>query len=139
MPISYAVNDYPARDDLVGLYESVEWIAYTKDPERLTRAVAASFTVATARDEAGALVGLARVVGDGLTIAYLQDVLVHPDHQRKGIARELCRLAFEPSADVRQKVLMTDDEPEQRAFYESIGFTEVRDLPFPIRVFARFE
>ncbi|MGF3054410.1 GNAT family N-acetyltransferase [Microbacterium sp. YY-03] len=139
MLITYAADKYPSREDLVDLYDAVEWAAYTNDPDRLASTAAASFTVATARDESGMLVGLALVVGDGMTIAYLQDVLVRPSHQRHGIAREWRRRAFEPSADVRQKVLMTDDEPERRAFYESIGFTEVRELPFPIRVFARLE
>ena len=33
--------------------------------------------------------GLARVISDGFTTAYLQDVLIHPHLQRRGIAREL--------------------------------------------------
>ncbi|MDN5558482.1 MAG: GNAT family N-acetyltransferase [Ruaniaceae bacterium] len=77
-------------------------------------------------------------MGDGLTIVYLQDILVSPDHHRSGIGRELFRRVLEPYEDVHQKVLMTDDEPGQRAFYEAMGFTEVRDMEHPIRVFARF-
>ena len=38
---------------------------------------------------------------------------------------------------VRQTVLLTDDEPGQRAFYEALGFTEGTDFrPDPLRVFA---
>ena len=29
---------------------------------------------------------------------------------------------------MRQKVLLTDDEPGQRAFYESLGYSEVSDF-----------
>lgn len=85
------------------------------------------------------LVGLARVVGDGLTIAYLQDILVAPKHQRLGIGRELFRRVFAPFDDVRQKVLITDSEPGQLAFYASMGFIEIRDLSHPTRTFVKFD
>jgi hypothetical protein len=40
---------------------------------------------------------------------------------------------------VRQTVLITDDEPRQRCFYEALGFTEGADFrPEPIRIFAQF-
>jgi len=40
---------------------------------------------------------------------------------------------------VRQTVLLTDNEPGQRAFYEALGFTEGADFsPGPLRVFALF-
>lgn len=126
------------QDDVVRLYASVGWTAYTNDPVRLTAAVAASLHVVTAWD-GDRLVGLARVVGDGLTIAYLQDILVDPENQRSGVGRELFRRAFAPFEGVRQKLLLTDDEPRQLAFYASMGFIEIRDLKHPTRAFAKFD
>jgi len=127
----------PSQEELVDLYGAVGWTAYTRDPERLAAAVSASLAVVAARQD-GELVGLTRVVGDGQTIVYLQDVLVRPAHQRRGIGRELIRRVLEPYRDVRQKVLITDDEPAQRASYESMGFTETGDLGYPIRTFVQF-
>jgi GNAT superfamily N-acetyltransferase len=124
---------------VLGLYESVDWGAYTRDPDRLLRAISGSTTVVAAR-EAGELVGLARVVSDGASIAYLQDVLVRPVLQRTGLGRRLVEAALQPYVDVRQKVLLTDDEPAQRAFYESLGFSEVRDFgEGTLRSFVRFD
>lgn len=137
MTISYRDGGVPKRDDLTTLYTSVGWSTYTKDPARLEAAVVASLFVVTAWDE-DHLAGLARVVGDGLTIVYLQDILVMPDYQRAGTGRELFRRVFRPFDDVRQKVLITDDEPRQRAFYESMGFTDIRHLSHPTHAFARF-
>lgn len=136
MTVSYQAGGPVERDQLTALYTEVGWSAYTKDPERLYAAVAASLTVVTAWDS-GRLVGLARVVGDGLTIVYLQDILVAPDHQRVGIGRGLFRRVFEPYDDVRQRLLLTDDDPRQRAFYEAMGFTDIRDMEHPIRAFAK--
>jgi predicted GNAT superfamily acetyltransferase len=84
------------------------------------------------------LVGLARVVGDGLTIIYLQDVLVRPERQRSGIGRELTNRVLEGFEDVRQKVLLTDDEPDQRAFHTAMGFNEVGSPEYPGLAFVRF-
>ena len=95
------VDRIPARAELVALYSSVGWASYTAEPDRLVLALRQSLRVATAWDDES-LVGLARVVGDGVSIIYLQDVLVHPDHGRSGVGTWLINAVFEPYADVRQ-------------------------------------
>lgn len=126
--LSFAEGRLPAAEQLRALYDAVGWAAYTEDLPTLEAGLAGSARVVTAWG-GGELVGLARVVSDGHTIAYLQDVLVRPTHHRRGIASELLRRAFAPYAHVRQHVLVTDAEPGQRAFYEAAGFTEVHELP----------
>ena len=68
-------HDLPTDAELRSLYDAVGWTTYTDDLDRLARGLRASLRVVTARVD-GALAGLARVVGDGETIVYLQDVLV---------------------------------------------------------------
>ncbi len=131
-------SNLPTAPELVDLYGSVGWSAYTREPETLRAAVAGSARVVTARLH-GRLVGLARVISDGATICYLQDVLVHPDVQGHGLGRQLVVEAFAPYDKVRQKVLITDDEPRQRAFYQSLGFSELRESgEGTLRGFVRF-
>lgn len=126
-------------DELLALYESVGWSAYTGDPGLLQAAVAGASCTVTAR-RSGRLVGLARALSDGATICYLQDVLVHPAEQRRGIGRALVRAVLDRYRMVRQKVLLTDDEPGQRAFYESLGYAEIRDYGAgTLRCFVRFD
>lgn len=127
MTVDVDVGVLPERDELGDLYGAVGWVAYTNNLDALELALRGSSRVVTAR-RAGHLVGLARVISDGATIAYLQDIVVHPDEQRGGLGRRLVAEALRPFESVRQKVLLTDDEPGQRAFYESLGFTEIRDL-----------
>lgn len=133
-------QEIPTDAELVSLYEAVGWSAYTDDAERLARAVRGSHLVLCARNDAsGSLVGLVRTVSDGETIVYVQDILVTPDDQREGIGGALLDAVLEHYADVRQLVLLTDDEPGQRAFYESRGLTEAHDMsPHPTRAFVRF-
>lgn len=128
----------PSTVQLVDLYDSVGWTRYTDDPDLLAAGVLGSLRVATAWDERGNLIGLARAVGDGHTIVYLQDILVRPQWQRMGVGRWLVAEVFAPFKHVRQQVLLTDDEPRQRRFYESLGFKEIRDLNEDIRAFVRF-
>lgn len=129
----------PTRDELASLYAAVGWATYAADPETLHRAMRGSSRVATARRD-GQLIGLARVISDGATIAYLQDVVVRPAQQRRGLGKRLVEEAFAPFERVRQKVLLTDDEPGQRAFYESLGFAETRDFEDgSLRAFVKFD
>ncbi|MGP9536534.1 GNAT family N-acetyltransferase [Brachybacterium sp. AOP43-C2-M15] len=126
----------PGLQEALALYDAVGWSAYTEDPAALERSLAGSAHVVTARRD-GELVGLARVLSDRATVAYLQDVLVHPDVQRAGLGARLVDAALEPFAAVRQQVLLTDAEPGQRAFYESLGFVEAHDHEAGLRSFVR--
>lgn len=109
------------KEALKSLYEDVEWTAYTNDLDRLADALAHSLYVLSAWDNED-LIGLVRVVGDGLTIIYIQDILVLNSRQNQGIASELMRRVLEKYSDVRQKVLLTEEAADVRHFYEKHGF-----------------
>lgn len=121
--ITYSSNTPPSRSEMINLYDSVGWSAYTNDPELLVRSVLNSAHIVCAR-QSGTLVGLARVVSDFGTLVYLQDVLVDPGMHRRGIGAELVARVLEPFADVRQTVLLTDVNPGTAAFYSSLGFSQ---------------
>jgi GNAT superfamily N-acetyltransferase len=127
------------RDELLGLYDAVGWSAYTRTPAVLEAAVAGSSYVVVAR-RGRQLVGLARAMSDDATICYLQDVLVQPTEQRGGIGRSLVNAVLDRYRFVRQKMLLTDDDPGQRSFYESLGYSEIRDYgDGTLRALALFE
>ncbi|MFN7250582.1 MAG: GNAT family N-acetyltransferase [Anaerobacillus sp.] len=121
MTIVFKENVQINSKDLKELYENVNWTTYTNDMPRLEEAVKRSLMVITAWDR-DILVGLIRVVGDGLTIIYIQDILVLGDYQNKGIGSELMNRIITKFQDVRQKVLLTEDAPDVRAFYEKHQF-----------------
>ncbi|AIY00241.1 putative N-acetyltransferase, GNAT family [Arthrobacter sp. PAMC 25486] len=124
---------------LMDLYTSVGWSSYTDSPETLLAAVAGSSKVVSAWS-GDQLVGLARVISDGASIWYLQDILVRPCFQRRGVGRTLVRHALEGYGGVRQKVLLTDDGTGQKAFYESLGFEETAAYGGgALRSFVRFD
>lgn len=124
---------------LLSLYESVGWSTYTQDRDGLVAAVDGSDMVVAAH-LGERLVGLVRALSDDQSVVYLQDILVHPEHQGHGIGRALVSRVLERYAHVRQKVLLTDDRLEQLKFYDSLGFKNTRELvQTPLNAFVIIE
>lgn len=121
---------------LVALYGAVGWTAYTAQPDRLEAAVRGSTWVQTLW-EGEALIGLVRVVSDDASIAWLQDILVHPDHQRRGLGRQLMQAALDRFGHVTRICLMTDGTVAQRAFYTAFGFVDTDDLSVQLVTYLR--
>ncbi|AIQ45937.1 GNAT family acetyltraansferase [Paenibacillus sp. FSL R7-0273] len=122
MELTYKTSKVIETEKVIKLYNDAEWTAYTSDPSLLQQALLQSLMVISAWDEAE-LVGLIRVVGDGLTIIYIQDILVLKTYRNRGIATQLMQHILKQYAAVRQKVLLTDDAPDVRGLYEKNGFT----------------
>ena len=74
------------------------------------------------------LTGLIRAVGDGYTIVFVQDILVHPKYQRKGIGTLLLQAVLDRYSHVRQIELATDHTAKTIAFYKSMGFRELSEM-----------
>ena len=109
------------------LYESVGWTAYTDNPEVLRKGFENSMlTLAAYEDDQ--LLGIIRAVGDGYTVVFVQDILVFPEHQRKGIGSALLQAILDRYSHVRQIELATDNTPKTIAFYKSMGFRELSEI-----------
>lgn len=119
--ITYKQINKFTEDEIKNLYQDAGWTSYTKDLPKLKEALESSLMVISAWDEEK-LIGLIRVIGDGLIIIYIQDILVLNSYKRKRIGSKLLKYVLENYKDVRQKVLLTDDGEETRGFYEANGF-----------------
>lgn len=136
LQIAVEAPDSLKKDEVVTLYDCVGWTAYTQDGASLMRALGGSHRIVTARDDTR-LIGLARSISDGVTIVYVQDVLVQADNQRSSVGTQLITALLASYGSMRQEVLITDTEERQRAFYESLGFTEAHDMSPELRAFVR--
>ncbi|MEK5442291.1 GNAT family N-acetyltransferase [Fredinandcohnia sp. FSL W7-1320] len=121
MTIIFKNNKNINREQVERLYNDVEWYAYTQDIDVLQQAIEQSLEVVSAWD-GDELVGLIRIIGDGLTIIYIQDILVLNAYQNRGLATQLVQQILEKYKSVRQKVLLTEEAPDVRHFYEKNGF-----------------
>lgn len=113
--------------EIISLYRSVGWTNYTNRPEMLEAAYRNSLCILGAYD-GDKLIGVIRAVGDGVSIVFVQDLLVLPAYQRQGIGTRLLQAILERYSDVYQIELLTDNTAKTNAFYESLGMTRADRL-----------
>ena len=115
------------EQEIIDLYQSVGWTNYTSCPEMLEEAYKNSLCILGAFEKEK-LVGVVRVVGDGISIVFVQDILVLPEYQRQGVGSALMRAILKKYASVYQVELLTDSTEKSKAFYSSIGLVPVSEL-----------
>ncbi len=134
--VDYKRSIIPDRASIIKLYDDVGWTAYTKDEERLYRAINNSLDLLTAWDNNN-LVGLLRTVGDSETIIYIQDILVLREYQGNRIGKKLINKIMQEYQDVRQKVLLTDSTEKTESFYQKVGFEPVEE--YDMKAFIKID
>lgn len=123
-----SVSDYSIEERLVtpdehrALMAAVGWQDHLPD-EVLDRSLAASLHgVVAARG--GRAVGMARLVGDGVHYFYVQDLVVHPDHQDEGLAPRMLRALLDriDGSGVPSPFVGLFSSPEAEQLYRDAGF-----------------
>ena len=114
------------EEEIFRLYSEAGWIAYTENMPALRKGYQNSLLILAAYEN-GELSGVIRVVGDGFTIVFIQDLLVLPAQRRKGIGTKLLKAVLDRYPEVRQIELVTDNTPEMSAFYRSLGFSSLSE------------
>ena len=95
-------------EDVFYLYQAVGWTNYTNQPQMLERALSHSLAIYLALD-GDAVVGLIRLVGDGFSSVFVQDLIVLPSYQRQGIGSSLMKDALEDFKEAYQVQLATEE------------------------------
>ena len=108
-------------DDVLHLYQAVGWTNYTNQPQMLEQSLAHSLPIYVARD-GEKIVGLVRLVGDGFSSVFVQDLIVLPTYQRQGIGSDLMKEALGDYKDAYQVQLVTEETEKTLGFYRSLGF-----------------
>ena len=115
------------EEEILGLYASLGWTNYTDKPEMLRNAYLNSLKIYGAYVD-GKLVGIIRAVGDGFSVLFIQDLLVHPDFQRNGIGTLLLKRMLKEYENVYQMHLITEDSEKTISFYKSLGFVDNSEI-----------
>ena len=108
-------------EDVLHLYQAVGWTNYTNQPQMLEQALSHSLVIYLALD-GDAVVGLIRLVGDGFSSVFVQDLIVLPSYQRQGIGSALMKQALEDFKEAYQIQLATEQTEKNVGFYRSMGF-----------------
>ena len=115
------------KNEITKLYRSVGWSEYLKDEDSLFLGIQNSL-FSFAAYENDNLIGLVRVVGDGQTIIYIQDILINPTYQNKAVGSNLLKYILFKYNNVRQVLLTTDNNIATMNFYGKNGFIKYEDI-----------
>ncbi|WP_456114575.1 GNAT family N-acetyltransferase [Streptococcus sp.] len=119
--ITIKKQEFVKLEDVLHLYQAVGWTNYTHQPEMLEQALSHSLVIYVALD-GDAVVGLIRLVGDGFSSVFVQDLIVLPSYQRQGIGSSLMKQALEDFKEAYQVQLATEQTEKNVGFYRSMGF-----------------
>ena len=127
--MDFSIKEYETYNELeiLNLYKSVGWINYTNNPMMLENAYVNSLRILGAY-EGEKLIGIIRVVGDGHSVVFIQDLLVYPEYQRQGVGTALLKQILLDYKHVYQKHLLTENTEKTIQFYKSLGFTMDTDM-----------
>ena len=115
------------ESEILPLYKAVGWSNYYEHPHMLAGAWQNSLCILAAY-EGEKLTGIIRAVGDGHSILFIQDILVYPEYQRRGIGTRLIQALLEKYPHVYQIELATDNTEKTVSFYKSLGFRPMQDI-----------
>lgn len=119
--IDYRVGEKPASNDLWALHQTCGELP-AESEEALYRSVSQATWIVTAWD-GNRLVGLLHVLTDHVWIAYVQELLVHPEFHHQGVGKELFDRYDAEFGQFRHQLIVTEtgwvrDKFAKRGFHD---------------------
>jgi predicted N-acetyltransferase YhbS len=114
-------EEYPTPEEYLALRRSVGWVL--PDAAVVESSLRNSHYCVCARAK-GRIVGMARIIGDGGMVYYIQDVIVEPSRQGEGIGGRLMdrTMDYIRLRSVRHTIVGLMAAKGKEPFYERHGF-----------------
>ncbi len=108
---------------VISLYRAAGWWREEWDPSGISPLIRGStvFVVAVER-ETGRTVGMGRIISDGVSDGYIQDLVVHPEFRRSGVGRRIVEVLVSWAEEAGLLWVGVIAEPGAEGFYRSLGF-----------------
>ncbi|RED66149.1 GNAT family N-acetyltransferase [Cohnella lupini] len=114
------INNKIMEHEVPNLRESVGWDRRESDyPLLFERCL----FWGSLRNEEGELIAFGYIAGPGIEHGYLEDVIVHPDYQEKGIGNSLVKTLLQEAHIYGISIITVTYQDKHKAFYENCGFT----------------
>ncbi|WAC05510.1 MAG: GNAT family N-acetyltransferase [Methanoregula sp.] len=112
---------------IVELYRAGGWWKEGYDPNGIPTLISGSFLFAVAVVPAtGSAVGMGRVLSDGVSDGYIQDVIVLPAYRRLGIGKRIVSLLLRECRVRGLGWIGLVAEPGSEQFYLPLGFRQMK-------------
>jgi GNAT superfamily N-acetyltransferase len=110
-------------DEIADLYRAGGWWKEKYDQKELPRLISGSFLFAVAVDtKNGHAVGMGRVISDGVSDGYVQDLVVLPEFRKTGIGARILSLLVKKCVESGISWIGLIAEPGTENFYLPFGF-----------------
>jgi len=126
-PIVYEIVKKADREQLIELYKDAGWWKPENDdtdPYFVDKIVNGSFCFVIAKD-GDRIIGMGRAISDGVSDAYIQDVVTLSSHRGKGIGKGLIRTMLTYLSGKGLSWVGLISEPGAEHFYESLNFEKM--------------
>nr|WP_269448579.1 GNAT family N-acetyltransferase [Metabacillus kandeliae] len=118
------LNRTPSIEEYIHLCDSVGWTDFMNYKAAETSLYQSLFAVTVKENDQ--VIGMGRIIGDGAIYFYIQDIVVHPDYQGKGIGKEIMQALLQYLKDhAPDKAFVGLFASEGKTqFYENFGFQD---------------
>ena len=121
------VKNWPSQD-IVKLYKAGGWWKDSYDSSGIPSLIGRSFAFAVAVDKkTNKTIGMARVLSDSVSDAYIQDVVVLPEYRKAGIGKKLVLKLIDFCKQRGVSWIALISEPDQEMFYKKLGFKHMKN------------
>ncbi len=121
--VEYQVVTSAPIESIVELYQAGGWWTESQaNRDRIEAMIRGSFCFMIARSEEGKIIAMGRVISDGASDGYIQDVVVLPTYRRQGVGRELIQRLTQQCLKHKIGWIGLVAEPGTAHFYEQLGF-----------------
>ena len=121
------VDTWPAND-IVELYKAGGWWKESYAPSGIDSLIKGSYAFAVVVDKKlGKTIGMGRIISDGVSDAYIQDLVVLPEYRDKGIGREIVKTLINHCKKKGIHWVGLIAEPDQDGFYSNLGFKQMKN------------
>jgi GNAT superfamily N-acetyltransferase len=109
--------------EIANLYRAGGWWKEEYDQKELPRLIRGSFLFAVAVDaKTGHAVGMGRVISDGVSDGYIQDLVVLPEYRKTGIGTRIVSTLVKKCVERGISWIGLIAEPDTEKFYLPFGF-----------------
>lgn len=113
-------------ETIADLYRAGGWWNERWDPKGLRDLIAGSFAFAVAADQStGRAVGMGRVISDGVSDGYVQDLVVLPGYRGRGIGTMILSALLDHCTAKGVAWVALVAEPGTEPFYTALGFRKM--------------
>ena len=125
------VKNWPDTE-ILELYKAGGWWKDHYDKSGIKYLIKGSFVFAVVVDKkTGKTIGMGRVLSDGISDAYIQDLVILQEYRNKGIGKKLVKKLIDYCKSKNIHWIALISEPNQEEFYKKIGFKEMKKyIPF---------